>query len=60
MRRVESKRLRSFPTPADSDSISMVGAGDALGPSPMGSCCSRNDEGGNGGEKEFAVMLVVQ
>ena len=36
------------------------GAGDASGPSPIGSCCSRNDEGGNGGEREFAVMLVVQ
>ena len=49
VRRVESKRLRS----------STDGAGDASGPSPTGSCCSRNDEGGNGGEREFAVMLVV-
>ena len=36
------------------------GAGDASGPSPIGSGCSRNDEGGNGGEREFAVMFVVQ
>ena len=50
VRWVDSKLLRSSPSRADSIGLSVVGARNVSGPSPMGSCCSSNDEGGNNGE----------
>ena len=49
VRRMESERLRSSPSRADTEGLSAVGAGCASGPYPKDNSCSRNDGDRNGG-----------